>query len=147
MTPPTVQFIPAAGGEDWDTYADGIWFTEGFQATDPSSATSQTQKASSVTFTMPSQGFYNATVRSRYHSDTSDSTAPPYVAIWDVSASAWYVKQYQRYFGSSGAYVWQFGLDAYGGTFSPVNGNDYYFVFLTQDPGSITGWNDYDGPA
>lgn len=145
MTPPTVQFIPAAGGggPDWDTYADGIWETIGFASASTLSATSQTQIAASSSFTMPSEGYYNAAVRSRYHSDTTTATAPPYVAIWDVSASAWYVKQYQGSFGSSGSYIWQFGTTAYGGSFLPVDGQDYVFVFLTQDPGGITGWTNY----
>ena len=142
MTPPTVQFIPASG-EDWDTYADGIWETIGFAAANPANATAQTQISASSTFTMPDQGFYNAAVRSRYHSDVTTATAPPYVAIWDVSASTWYVKQYQREFGSSGAYVWQFGIAAYGGTLTMVDGQDYVFVYLTQDPGGITGWTNY----
>lgn len=128
---------------NWDTYEDGVWEVTGFAAASTLNATSQTQIKASSTFTMPSEGFYNAAVRSRYHSDSTNATAPPYVAIWDVSASAWYVQQYARSFGTTGAYIWQYGIAVYGGTFTPVDGQDYAFVYLKKDPGGITGWSDY----
>jgi len=143
MTPPTVQFIPAAGGPDWDTYADGIWEVIGWRSVNPGNATSQTQIAASSTFTMPSEGFYNSSVRSRYHSDATTATAPQYVAVWDVTNSSWHVKGKNNDFGSSGAYIWQFGTLVYGSTLTMVDFQDYVFVYLTQDPGGITGWTNY----
>jgi hypothetical protein len=138
-TPP----VEATRKINWDTYEDGIWEVTGFAAATTTNATSQTQIKASSTFTMPSEGFYNTAVRSRYHSDSTNATAPPYVAIWDVSASAWYVQQYARSFGTTGAYIWQYGTTVYGGTFTPVDGQDYVFVYLTKDPGGIIGWSDY----
>jgi len=138
-TPP----VEATRKINWDTYEDGVWEVTGFAAITTTNATSQTQIKASSTFTMPSEGFYNTAVRSRYHSDSTDATAPQYVAIWDVSASAWYVQQYARSFGTTGAYIWQYGIAVYGGTFTPVDGQDYVFVYLTKDPGGITGWSNY----
>jgi hypothetical protein len=138
-TPP----VEATRKINWDTYEDGVWEVTGFAAVTTTNATSQTQIKASSTFTMPSEGFYNTAVRSRYHSDSTDATAPQYVAIWDVSASAWYVQQYARSFGTTGAYIWQYGIAVYGGTFTPVDGQDYVFVYLTKDPGGITGWSNY----
>jgi len=147
MSPPNIQFIGSSGLVDWDTYEDGIWLVTDFNATSTDNAKSQVSVVTSSSFTTPSAssaGFYNAAIRSRYHSDATTATLPEYLAIWDVSASQWYVKQRDRTFGSAGAYIVNYGTNLYGGTFTPVDGQDYYFVFLTQDPGDITGWRDFD---
>jgi hypothetical protein len=150
MTPPTVQFIPA-GGDDWDTNEDGIfafyWTSNGNQPV----ANAFYQKeilSSSINYNDPASGGgsflranYYGTNTLRFYNSTNNM--PPWIALWDTVNEVWHVGEKVNASTTDSRY------DLSGTMPDSTTGpwEIMVMIYLPSDPGDISGWRDYDGPA
>ena len=150
MTPPTVQFIPAAGGEDWDTYSEGIYRNPSV-AFSPNASGSFVVSTSLYVSTAP-VGFYgwyqSSYPVSRYWNTSGGDTVPPAVAVWDETSSVW--RGWSRPLitsATNATLTWSVGGDPGTGYLGgSTSGHNLYFVYLTQLPTDFSNWSNYDGP-
>lgn len=150
----------AASAVDWDTYENGIWQespvhqTNTFYSTNNHSSIGA-KELKSPTVNASTWGDYVRTWWSYSYAPTAQmnsgytiADADPYLAVWDCAEGSW--------LGVAPLLEDSYGRISYS-TSSNTNfklfyqnlssvGNTCIFVPLTEDPGDISGWRDYDGP-
>jgi len=152
MSPPTVQFIPAVGGVDWDTYEGGIWKVDSLELGSSGTVFTGTLVSASsypTTDARGLQGWASSNNRpiSRYW---NTGEYPPYVAVWNDTDGRWLGVAGFNNLGSNRAYYSNPSISTADGAVENLNasaGETIYFVYLSQDPGDFSGWRDYDGPT
>jgi len=152
MTPPTVQFIPAAGGVDWDTYEGGIWKVSSLQLGSSGSVFTGSLVSASSYPTSDSRGIEgwassNSRPVSRYW---NSGEPPPYVAVWNDTDGQWLGVAGFTNIGSRRAFYGSPAIATATGAVEDLDdsaGDTIYIIYLSQDPGDFSGWRDYDGPT
>jgi hypothetical protein len=142
MTPPTVQFIPAAaaGGPDWDTNHSGVFqvTSTGFGNTVPLIIEITSSSVSGTIddpLYMGQIGGYFGVV-----SYSSAQQGPVYYAVWDDSAQQWSVRYNSWSVNSTGQRLTTVNEGTHGWAVGDI------VVQYENDPGSFASWRDYDGP-
>jgi len=153
MSPRWLHWPAAAAGVDWDTYEDGIWKISSLSGT-RSGAFVRT----STNFPYPtSQGFETDSDRLVGAPFPTINDAPPYIALWNHTDQLWITdtaaprrsslaSSSRAFYDDGGSFEIDGITHGYASLTSMV-GDEIYLIYLTQDPGSITGWRDYDGPT
>jgi hypothetical protein len=135
MTPPTVQFIPAAG-EDWDTYADGVYKQNVGFLVEP---VAYSGSAGLIAFGR--NGVYYGF---RYNSTAGATNAAPFMALWNDTDGFWvnyYPKVIINWFGTLNGALYVTPLSNF------PSGKQHYLIPLSQAPANLAGWRNYDGPT
>ena len=140
----TLVWEPASTGVDWDDYDDGIFYfrrrvayTNG-QIDQLSASSSYSAIGRQDTL---SSGFshWNAAGDAYLSSGFA-----PFIAIWDFSE--WNVYEWNGTTGSGNRYTHSYGNGSTDVSSDP-GPNRRVIVYLSQDPGTHTGFRDYDGPT
>lgn len=149
----------ASGAIDWDTYENGIWQevenhpTTSFYVTGGYAYYKDIGKSQLKLMTTNQSTWgdyiagwwsYSARPAAQAYSGITDADAPPYVAVWDCDLGQWIgVEPYVA--NSYGRLIYTNATRLFN-TYPSSKTNNCVFVALTEDPGDISGWRDYDGP-
>lgn len=151
MTPPNVIFVPSSG-VDWDTYEGGVWKVPSLQLGSSGSVfTGTLVKTSTYPTTHLSgiEGWASSNNRpvSRFW---NAGEPPPYVAVWNDTDGRWLGVAGFTNIGSNRAFYDTPDISVSDGAVEDLNASEnetIYIIYLSQDPGDISGWRNYDGPT
>ena len=132
---------PPVSGVDWDDYDDGIFFVE---EAIPYETQQVDQLAASTAYSAigrqdgVSSGYrhWNAAADAYLTSGFA-----PFIAVWDFSD--WAVYEWNGTTGSGNRYTHLYGSGS--SNVTTASKTRHVVVYLTQDPGTIAGFRDYDG--
>ena len=151
MTPPSWLYWADTGGQEgWSTYADGVYRRDDFSTSSTSPATVNLVSSAAYNTTSGAGGgiirWYNAggNVTTQYWQNSD--TIPPFIAVWDITASTWQGVHEAPSSRPGGANETL--------SYSPIdtpwsngdNGNNVIIIYLTQEPLDFSNWANYDGP-
>jgi len=147
----------AASAVDWDTYENGIWqespvhqtsiyyYTGGYTTYGANKLKSPAVNASTWGDYIESWWSYGQRPTGSMSVGYTIADADPYVAVWDCARGLWLGVEPFGAVGTNRA-IYDDGGTRMFSTNSTSIGNTCIFVPLTEDPGDISGWRDYDGP-
>jgi len=152
VSPPSWLHWPDAGGPDWDTNEDGIFaFYWTSNQSEPVGNAFYVKEiiSSSDLYNDPEPGGDSSFRSHNWPTDTTlrffntAGSAPPWIALWDTVNEVWHVGQRTGNTNADNYYNLS-------GTMPDSNTAPWeimVMICLPSDPGDISGWRDYDGPA
>ena len=154
-------YSSASSSVDWDTYANGSMqvdvigtssssVSNRFNQTRLTRGTSNYFESTNLSYAedraIPRIFINNDDPKITWDSSANMTSGAPYLAVWDVTDSQWLgVRASSNASGTTRWYQGNTTASTSGILTSSVVGHRCVFVGLTQDPGAITGWSDYDG--